>query len=101
MQLEIQLLAERESEAAAFHYERQSDGLGTRFLDELHKAYDLIVQFPNAWTRVGKRVRKIGLNRFPYLVFYAVYHKRIVILAIAPMSRKPFYWKDRLRELQE
>ena len=46
------------------------------------------------WRRTN--IRKLALQRFPYLIFYVDYPERIRILAIAHTSRRPGYWKSRI-----
>ena len=41
-------LAERELNDAALYYERESPGLGVRFLDEIQRYIDAIVKNPSA-----------------------------------------------------
>ena len=97
MEIEFHPLAEIESEEATLYYEDRAEGLGLRYVDELNKAFDHIIQFPEAWPLVGSSVRKIGLNRFPFLVIYSIEEKYLLVLAVAHTRRKPFYWKDRMQ----
>lgn len=40
------------------YYEEQLVGLGDRFLHELNKTIEIIIDHPEVWDRVGKRTRK-------------------------------------------
>ena len=55
------------SQAAEFHEGRVA-GLGADFLDEVDAAIDRILQFPEAWGRLGRNYRRCSLRRFPYLI---------------------------------
>lgn len=59
-------------EAARF-YESRSEGLGFEFLEEVERSLDQIVAMPEAWQKIGDRVRRKPMWRFPFNVIYAVY----------------------------
>ena len=48
------------------YYEDQRTGLGYEFLSEVDTAVNKIIEFPNAWTLVSNRIRRILLKRFPF-----------------------------------
>ena len=81
----------------ARYYESRVPGLGSDMLDELEKALDQISANPEAWQRIGRKVRKKSLWRFPYNLIYEAYHERILIVAFAHQKRRPFYWRKRLK----
>ncbi len=37
-------------------------------------------------------------NRFPFAIIYIERDQEFFVIAVAHTSRKPDYWKDRLRE---
>lgn len=80
------------------YYEVRSPGLGAELLGEVERALGQISSYPEACQRVGRRVRRKPLWRFPYNLFYAVYPDRIRIVAFAHQKRRPFYWRKRLRD---
>jgi hypothetical protein len=45
-----------------------------------------------------ENTRKCITNRFPFVVIYQVKKDEIFIAAIANLSRKPGYWKERLSQ---
>ena len=62
--------AEQELDDAIDYYNRQVDGLGDAFLIEALRAFDLMVEHPHAWHRLGDgirwcRLRWCRLNCFP------------------------------------
>jgi plasmid stabilization system protein ParE len=68
-----------------------------RFLDEAERAERLIAEFPNASPKIGRLLRRCLFRRFPYQLVYRVEGPVIRIYAVAHLSRKPRYWRDRLK----
>jgi len=88
-------LAERELNDAALYYERESRGLGTKFLDEIDGHVDAILKNPNAGKIVRGPVRQRILRKFPYGILYSVKGNSIRILAVMNLKRRPTYWLGR------
>ena len=89
--------AEAEFEAAAEFYNEREEGLGDDLYDEVFATIDRIIEFPNSWPGYSYRTRRCLCNRFPYSIIYRVAENRVAIYAVAHQSRKPGYWKDRLK----
>jgi plasmid stabilization system protein ParE len=84
------------SQAAEFYEERVA-GLGADFLDEVVAAIDRILQFPEAWGRLGRNYRRCSLRRFPYLIIYIIEPNRdILIVSVFHQSREPGSWRENL-----
>lgn len=79
------------------YYEDQRPGLGYELLSEVEAAIDKIVQFPNAWTLLSKRTRRILLKRFPFGILYQVQEDEIIVAAVMDLRRNPTNWKDHLK----
>jgi toxin ParE1/3/4 len=90
--------AEVEITEAAQYYEVHKPGLGSDLIGEVERALDQILTNPEASQRIGRRVRRKILWRFPYNLIYAVYPDRIRIVACAHQKRRPFYWRKRLKD---
>ncbi|MGZ5436807.1 MAG: type II toxin-antitoxin system RelE/ParE family toxin [Pyrinomonadaceae bacterium] len=99
MNLKFSIVAEREIEAAANYYEKQEDRLGLRFVLELQRAINFILQFPNAWPPISKRARRCVLRRFPYNVIYSVQQDIVIIVTVVHQHRDPEKWQTLLKEL--
>ena len=56
--------AERELREAVAFYDKQKNGLGDEFLDEIDIAIERVLHFPKAYTPVGKEIRRIRTKRF-------------------------------------
>ena len=95
----VRFLAEAEAELdeAFDYYETQVAGLGSRFVTEVAAAVGLIRNHPKAWTKLGRRIRRCQLKRFPYGLIYAELPDEIVVIAVMHLHRRPAYWKGRLR----
>jgi plasmid stabilization system protein ParE len=99
MILETLLAANEEIEHGFLYYETQVPGLGFQFLDALEEAYRRILSNPEAWTLPpntrGHRFHRCLLKRFPYGLIYSIKERRIIILAVMHLARKPGYWRKR------
>jgi plasmid stabilization system protein ParE len=88
-------LAEVELQEASDYYGRTAPGLRDAFLDEVERAYRLLVEFPELGEAVRAGVRKLVVKRFPYSLFYTVREDAIHIVAVGHHNRRPFYWRQR------
>lgn len=88
--------AEEEFEKAVEYYNDCSSGLGSEFTREVYSTIERIIQFPEAWTPMSRRVRRCLVHRFPFGVIYHVHPSSLYIIAVADLRRKPNYWIDRL-----
>jgi plasmid stabilization system protein ParE len=85
-------------EAAAW-YEHERPGLGKEFDHAVNAAIDLledeIVPLANLPGAAG--TKRLLLRRFPYDIVVRELLEEIIVVAVAHQSRRPGYWKDRLR----
>ena len=88
--------AAEELESAVVYYELNQRGHGLDFAEEVAAAITRILQHPNAWMPLSKNSRRCIISRFPYGIIYQVKTRTLRIIAIAHLSRKPEYWKNRL-----
>jgi len=72
-QIVFQPDADAEITEALQYYEVRKRSLGSDFLGEVDRALDQISANPEASQRIGKRVRRKTLWRFPYNLICAVY----------------------------
>lgn len=95
MQVAFLPLAQSELSSAALYYEKEREGLGVDFAQEVEDYVKMIAEAPE---RVRLRVggyRRVNFKRFPYYIAYAVEKNRVVVLAVAHVARKPEYWMGR------
>ncbi len=93
--------AEEAIEGAAW-YERKRAGLGVEFSEALDAALDLledaIVPLTQLPGEAGARgAKRLIFKRFPYDMIVCELADEIVVVAVAHHSRRPGYWRDRLR----
>jgi toxin ParE1/3/4 len=92
--------ARLEIRSAALWYDEQTPGLGDRFIAQVTAALIAIEEHPELYPTwpglsAGQRIRKAGLDRFPYLVAFEVQESRVLVLALAHARRRPLYWLHR------
>ena len=97
MILEMHPEARLEFREAIAYYEDYHDGLGLEFSREVYASINRIADAPLLWTRLTENSRRFMTRRFPFNIIYQVLDGDILIVAIAHQSRKPEYWKSRLR----
>ncbi len=90
--------AEREAEEAARHYAGQSPETAQSFVSALERSIRLVIEFPNTWPRVSESVRRRPIEGFPYWIVYQMRDESLRILAIVHESRRPGYWKERVKD---
>jgi len=77
-------------------YEKQAQGLGDDFINELEIAYAAIVEFPDTWPLFQNGFRRFLLAKFPFSILYKQSNDTIYIVAVMHNSRKPNYWSERV-----
>jgi len=81
--------AEAEIEVVFRGYESQRSGLGTRFLDELHRIEGHLRLNPALYQRIDGDLRRAVLRQFPFGLFYVVDDGQVSILACLHLHREP------------
>ena len=87
--------AKQELDEAVLYYEREYEGLGKRFKEEVKKASIRIADYPEAFSAVRGEIRKSLLHKFPYGLLYSIEKDHILIIAVAHQHRRPDYWIGR------
>jgi plasmid stabilization system protein ParE len=82
---------------AARWYNKQSQGLGKRFIAEVRDSVQFIKQNPTASSIRYDEVRTTVLKVFPFMIHYTIDedNKTVVISAVLHTSRDPEVWKKR------
>ncbi|CAN5453467.1 hypothetical protein BH10ACI2_BH10ACI2_14740 [soil metagenome] len=97
MILEMHPEARLEFREAIAYYESCREGLGLEFSREIYASINRIADLPMLWSKLTINSRRFLTKRFPYSIIYQALDDSILIVAVAHQSRKPGYWKDRLR----
>ena len=83
----------------AAYLERQLPGYGSLFLDTAASLRDKIASFPLMYPEKMRGVRFCTMPVFRYVMPYHVKGDEIFVLAYAHTSRRPGYWRDRLKTI--
>lgn len=78
-------------------YEKQRDGLGAEFLDEVEAALALVADNPMWRPAEYRGTRSALVNRFPYVIHYRVSDNYVDVFAILHSKRDPRVWRARIR----
>lgn len=97
MSLRIYLRPEAEAdvEEAAVWYEKQREGLGGEFLDEVLSVFETISCNPSMYPVVHRLTHRAVIHRFPFGIYYRTEGKMIVVVAVMHGSRHPKRWQKR------
>ncbi|MFL6375630.1 MAG: type II toxin-antitoxin system RelE/ParE family toxin [Pyrinomonadaceae bacterium] len=76
-------------------YESHEPGVGSRFLSETDRAFELIEQRPLSFPILRGRTRRCVLFDFPYSIFFVVVDTRIFITSCVHHSQHPRVWRSR------
>ncbi len=76
-------------------YQVQRAGLGDEFLKALDLVFDHLREMPKLYAPAFKAVRRVGLGRFPYVVYYRVVGEVVEVIAVQHGSRSPRQWRSR------
>ena len=88
--------AEQEMLEAARFYESQTAGLGVDYLSEVERAVQTIAESPTTWPVIEGELRRRLIRRFPFGILYRIEPEEIVIIAVAHLRRRPWYWRKRI-----
>lgn len=95
MVLSFHELAERELNDAAQYYDREQAGLGAKFVADVQRCTDAILEHPEAGPVIHGRVRRRLCRRFRYGVLYTIQPDTVRVLAVMNLRRRPAYWVGR------
>ncbi|MBM4313471.1 MAG: type II toxin-antitoxin system RelE/ParE family toxin [Deltaproteobacteria bacterium] len=88
-------LAQYELDDAFAWYEEQMPGLGRELLNEVDQSIRRAVRWPLSGKEIAFELRRCLVKRFPYGIIYGIERETMVIVSIAHLHRKPYYWIDR------
>ena len=76
-------------------YEGQREGLGVEFLNAVDEVFGRISEMPEMYAPEYKAVRRVGLGRMPYIVYYRITGDSVEVLAVQHGSQNPRRWRSR------
>ena len=77
-------------------YTAISRRLGERFDKAVKSAVNLATEFPDLGSPYFVGTRRVFPKKFHFSIVYLTLGDELFIVAIAPESRKPGYWKSRV-----
>jgi len=92
--------AQEEIEHYLRRYESERPGLGDRLWNDIQAAVELISEHPLIGETVRRTrglVRRVPLRHFPFFLIYRERDDHLQIVALAHTSRRPYYWRSRLK----
>lgn len=84
------------AKAVEFYAERDIE-VAQAFIDAVENAIFQIVQSPTRFPVIDEDIRRCLTLKFPYGILYTIEEDFILIVAVMHCSRKPNYWKERVR----
>ncbi len=87
--------ADADLKEALVWYERINPDLALRLLVAVESAVEVIAEHPLRFQTVHNQIRRTGIRRFPYGIFFQAEQHRIVVLACMHLRRNPKKWKTR------
>jgi len=89
----------QEYSEAAQYYSGISSTLASAFITQIENGINQILLYPQAWQPIETDVRRCLIKRFPFGIYYTVENgNSIIIQAVMHLSRKPGYWKSRVKK---
>lgn len=89
--------AEEELWHAVKWYEQKYNGLGLTFEQEVRSGLQTIQEQPEMWPKGVLGTQKLTLQKFPFIIYYLNTTEKIWVVAFAHTSRRPYYWKTRVK----
>jgi toxin ParE1/3/4 len=77
------------------HYKSVGATLGERFAAAVEQAAQLAAEFPAMGSPYKYGTRRYFPKKFPFSLVYVERANEIYVLAVAPDSREPGYWRSR------
>ncbi len=87
--------ADAELKEAQGWYERIGPDLGLRFALAVEETVELVARSPLRFAVVYEELRRAGVKRFPYGIFFRVEGDWIVVIACFHGRRNPKKWQTR------
>ena len=96
MKLKFLPVAELELIKEVTYYSKGRTGLATKFEASVEAATQMAMRHPQGGAPSYKETRAFRVKGFPFSLVYRASPDEILIVAIAPHSKKPQYWASRV-----
>lgn len=87
--------ADADLKEAQAWYDNVRSALGERFAYAVEDTVETISEGPLQFPVVHRKLRRAGVRRFPYGIFFEVEESRVVVIACLHGRRDPRRWKVR------
>lgn len=87
--IRLSVRSERDVAKSVYWYGIHEFSRSAKFLADLDRSLRIIQQFPKGGNVVKGIIRQVPLDRFPFVVVYAIRRKEIVVLRVFHTSREP------------
>lgn len=93
--LSVRPAAEQDLAEARDWYESRQPDLGQAFLQAVDEVFNRVAASPELYADEYRGVRRAGLSRFPYIVYFRLTANCVEILAVLHGSRHSREWRSR------
>ena len=97
MQIRLRPEARLDIYEASRFYDRQSDGLGDKFVESIFEDMVRLSQFAGIHSKLGRYFRILS-QKFPFMICYDVNGEEIVVVAVLSCRMLPATINDTLDE---
>ncbi len=91
----VRLEAHADIDEAFRWYEQRSIGLGYEFLRLVRVALARVERSPNGYPVILDDIRRAGVRRFPYFIYYVARSSDTSVIAVLHGRRDPRRWQAR------
>ena len=85
----------RDFEEAFLYYESISPALGDNFYRMFLLAIEKLSLNPHHYYSLTKKLRRISLGKFPYLMVYTIQGNNVIVAGLFHRSSKPSSWRKK------
>jgi hypothetical protein len=78
-------------------YEKQSEGLGTYFLDTLYSDIDSLAIYAGIHPIYFDKYNRALSKRFPFAIYYRIENDTVLVYAILDCRRSPAWIRKRIK----
>lgn len=89
--------AQRELVEAIAYLNGDGSGMGDVFRDAVEVRLQRLAHFPRMGRLVGRKARRFVMRGWRYSIIYSIERDHLFVAAVAHHSRRPGYWRRRLR----
>jgi hypothetical protein len=86
----------QEIDNAYDYYEKQSTGLGNRFLKSLDEAYEKLSIGPQHYGYINSRkdIRGMKIENFPFVIIFKIIENKVHVIRVFNTNRNPLLPKN-------